>query len=74
MIAIVIIVAVAVLVLILVGLVSSPGNRAAPQGHELQDIQAGISSIDMQLDTDHRAARRAMNAAAGQSWRNLVER
>lgn len=35
-------------------------------------ILAELHSADQRLDTEYRQARRAMNDAAGQSWRNLA--
>ena len=37
------------------------------------DVSRAVLRADAANAADHRAARRAMNDAAGQSWRNLTE-
>lgn len=36
-------------------------------------VQRERASAEANIDAEHQAARRAMNDAAGQSWRNLAE-
>lgn len=57
--------AAAVIIFGIIALVFSPtqAERIALQQFETQRA----------IDLDHQAARRAMNEAAGQSWRNLVD-
>ena len=36
-------------------------------------VRAELKKADRRVDVEHRNARRAMNDAAGQSWRNLAD-
>lgn len=38
-----------------------------------QRLRSGVISTDASIAREHRRARRAMNDAAGQSWRNQFE-
>lgn len=40
----------------------------------VEHLQRQLRSAERRVAREHQAARRAMNEAAGQSWRNLVER
>jgi hypothetical protein len=50
--------------------VYSSGN--SPPQRSLESIRTELLVADQRIDAEYRQARHAMNAAAGQSWRNLA--
>lgn len=50
-----------------IAVLASSAHQPSPD-----DIRSELHYADQQVAQDHRQARRAMNDAAGQSWRNLA--
>lgn len=53
-------------------LIDSRTGRARQQASPAR-VRRELSSADQQINSEFRRTRRAMNDAAGQSWRNLAE-
>ena len=48
------------------------GLTSTPKQPSEDDVRAALLESDARLQAEHLQARRAMNDAAGQSWRNLA--
>lgn len=57
-----------ILVTATLGVLASASRRS-----RTEQIRRDLLRADQQVHVEHRKARRAMNDAAGQSWRNLAE-
>ncbi|WP_273491720.1 hypothetical protein [Gordonia otitidis] len=68
-----IVIAVVVLILIGVGLIGGSHSPSVPPARLDQELHRRVRNADAEIHAEYRAARRAMNDAAGQSWRNLVD-
>ncbi|GAC50993.1 hypothetical protein [Gordonia aichiensis] len=69
-----IVIAAAVLILIGTGLIGGASrDRPGVPVRRDQELHRRVRSADAEVHAEYRAARRAMNIAAGQSWRNLVD-
>lgn len=64
-----IIVGVAVFVLLVGAVVFSPSSRESSE----ERIRRQVIDADQEIQREYRDARRAMNIAAGQAWRNLTD-
>lgn len=62
-----------VAVLVVAGFVGWVAGSPAPDTHLDEDaVRAALLEGDGRIEGEHLRARRAMNDAAGQSWRNLA--
>lgn len=59
------------------GMSSTPPRSNYPGGlqlgHDLQSLRSEQLAVEVEIDEIHTATRRALNEAAGKSWRNLAE-
>ncbi|MDV6310740.1 hypothetical protein R3Q15_02295 [Gordonia amicalis] len=62
--------AIGLLCVIISGLLST---GPAPTTSGTEQLQRTLRDADQKVEDEFRLARRAMNEAAGQSWRNLVD-
>ncbi len=67
----IILVSIGMLIAIVVGFVWWVG--ADSESDSLERINQEMADTNAAIDREYREARRAMNDAAGQSWRNLIE-